>query len=182
MAPRGCCSQPAQAISVPPGSTGNRVGKSGLAWHSTQGEISLPDQRYASIFSRSEEVQPWCPLTERAYPPLQLLKGMHQFRLSCPKNMAAVQSSGCRECHSLSGSGWNWGNGCVRHEQVAYLLTLVVELSEEADRLRNIRVGERVWHTEAQCDLLQIRRGTGTGTTKTSESKDLASSPLPGSR
>ena len=52
---------------------------------------------------------------------------------------AAVQVSGCGECLALSllqeGS---WDTTCVRCEQVEDLLSLVVELKEEVERLRSI--------------------------------------------
>ena len=52
----------------------------------------------------------------------------------------AVQVSGCRECLALSllqeGSQ---DTTCVRYEQVEDLLSLVVELKGEAERLRGIR-------------------------------------------
>ena len=53
---------------------------------------------------------------------------------------AAVQVSGCGECPALSllqeGSR---DTACVRCEQVRDLLSLVLELKEEAERLRSIR-------------------------------------------
>jgi len=57
---------------------------------------------------------------------------------------AAIQVSGCRECHQLAleidGSG---ENSCVRCAQLDYLLGLVTDLRDEVDSLRNIRESER---------------------------------------
>ena len=63
-----------------------------------------------------------------------------------PRNVA-VQVSGCRECLGLllPGEGGR-GSTCVRCEQVDELLSLVVELKEEVERLRTIR--EREWETD----------------------------------
>ncbi|PKU47774.1 death-associated protein 1 [Limosa lapponica baueri] len=61
-----------------------------------------------------------------------------------PRKHVGVQASGCRECQGLAlameGSG---DNACVRCEQVNDLLSLVVELKEEVERLRTIRECER---------------------------------------
>ena len=56
-----------------------------------------------------------------------------------PRNVA-VQVSGFRECLSLllPGEG-SRDSTCVRCEQVDELLSLVVELKEEVERLRTIR-------------------------------------------
>ena len=56
-----------------------------------------------------------------------------------PRNVA-VQVSGCRECLGLllPGEGGR-GSTSVRCEQVDELLSLVVELKEEVERLRTIR-------------------------------------------
>jgi len=56
----------------------------------------------------------------------------------------AVQVSGCRERLSLALiSEDSRDNGCVRCNQVNDLLSLVAELKEEVERLRNIRECER---------------------------------------
>ena len=74
---------------------------------------------------------------------------------------AAVQVSGCRECLALSllqeGS---WDTTCVRCEQVEDLLSLVVELKEEVERLRSIwDCGKRIdrW----SCARLSLQEGCG---------------------
>mgnify|MGYP001853955397 FL=1 len=60
-----------------------------------------------------------------------------------PRNMA-VQVSGCRKCLRLLLLRKGGKDAtCVRCEQVDELLSLVVELREEADRLRTIRECER---------------------------------------
>ena len=70
-----------------------------------------------------------------------------------PRNVA-VQVSGCRECLSLLLPGENGRDAtCARCEQVDELLSLVVELSEEIERLRAIRECER--ETDWWCDSLQ---------------------------
>ena len=60
-----------------------------------------------------------------------------------PRNVA-VQVSGCRECLSLllSGEGGR-DSTSVKYEQVDKLLSLVVELKEEVERLRTIREREQ---------------------------------------
>ena len=56
----------------------------------------------------------------------------------------AVQVSGCRECQSLLLPREDGKDAtCVRCEQVDELLSLVVELREEVERLRTIRECER---------------------------------------
>ena len=60
-----------------------------------------------------------------------------------PRNMA-VQVSGCRKCLRLLLLRKGGKDAtCVRCEQVDELFSLVVELREEADRLRTIRECER---------------------------------------
>jgi len=60
-----------------------------------------------------------------------------------PRNVA-VQVSGCRECQSLLLPREDGKDAtCVRCEQVDELLSLVVELKEEVERLRTIRECER---------------------------------------
>jgi len=61
-----------------------------------------------------------------------------------PCKNAGVQVSGCRECLSLALVPVDSrDNCCVRCEQVNDLLSLVVELKEEVERLRSIRECER---------------------------------------
>ena len=69
-----------------------------------------------------------------------------------PRNVA-VQVSGCKECLSLllPGEGGR-DSTCVRCEQVDELLSLVVELKEEVQRLRTIRECER--ETDWWSDLM----------------------------
>ena len=69
----------------------------------------------------------------------------------------AVQVSGCRECLSLllPGEGGR-DSTCVRCEQVDELLSLVVELKEEVERLRTIRVCE--WEIDLWSDSLACQR------------------------
>lgn len=61
-----------------------------------------------------------------------------------PTQDAGVQVSGCTECQSLAlavlGEG---GSDCVHCDQVNYLLSLVVDLKEEVERLRTIKECER---------------------------------------
>ncbi|KAM6065610.1 olfactory receptor 14A16-like [Chlamydotis macqueenii] len=60
-----------------------------------------------------------------------------------PKN-AAVQVSGCRECLSLLLPGEDGKDAaCARCEQLYELLSLVVKLREDAERLRSIRECKR---------------------------------------
>ena len=71
-----------------------------------------------------------------------------------PRNVA-VQVSGCRECLGLllPGEGGR-GSTSVRCEQVDELLSLVVELKEEVERLRTIREREReidCWSDSLAC-------------------------------
>ena len=69
-----------------------------------------------------------------------------------PRNVT-VQVSGCRECLSLllPGEGGR-DSTCVRCEQVDELLSLVVELKEEVERLKTIRECER--ETDWWSDLM----------------------------
>jgi len=61
-----------------------------------------------------------------------------------PGKQAAVQVSGCSECHQLVlGTDNRKGNNCIRCDQVDYLLCLVAELREEVDRLQSIRETEK---------------------------------------
>jgi len=61
-----------------------------------------------------------------------------------PHKNAGVQVSGCRECLSLAlVPEDSRDNSCVRCEQVNDPLSLVAELKEEVERLRNIRECER---------------------------------------
>ena len=61
-----------------------------------------------------------------------------------PGKHAAVQVSGCSECYQLALETDNSkGNNCIRCNQVDYLLCLVAELREEADRLWSIREAEQ---------------------------------------
>ena len=65
-------------------------------------------------------------------------------QMELPRKHAAVQVPGCKECLSLSvlleGSS---DSTCVRCNQLDDLLSLVVELKEEVERLRSIRECER---------------------------------------
>ena len=61
-----------------------------------------------------------------------------------PRKHAAVQVLGCRECLSLSVlSEGSSDNNCVCCDQLDDLISLVVELREEVERLRSIRDCER---------------------------------------
>jgi len=61
-----------------------------------------------------------------------------------PGKHAAVQVSGCSECHHLAlGKDNSKGNNCISCDQVDYLLCLVAELGEEVDRLQIIREAEQ---------------------------------------
>jgi len=66
----------------------------------------------------------------------------------------AVQVSGCRECLSLAlvpeGSR---DNGCVRCDQINDLLSLVAELKEEVERLRECESEINWW----SCTLPSLR-------------------------
>ena len=77
-------------------------------------------------------------------------------REGLPRNVA-VQVSGCRECLSLllPGEGGR-DSTCVRCEQVDELLSLVVELKEEVERLRAIRECEQ--ETDWWSDSLACQR------------------------
>ena len=61
-----------------------------------------------------------------------------------PHKHTAVQASGCRECLSLALLlEDSRDNSCVQCDKVNDLLSLVAELKEEVERLRNIRECER---------------------------------------
>ena len=63
----------------------------------------------------------------------------------------AVQVSGCRECQSLLLPREDGKDAtCVRCKQVDELLSLVVELREEVERLRTIRECE--WEIDCWSD------------------------------
>lgn len=63
------------------------------------------------------------------------------------KKHAAIQVSSCSECQSLSPlTDGSSENSCVRCDQVDDLLSLMVELQEEVERLRNI------WEPEKEID------------------------------
>ena len=68
-----------------------------------------------------------------------------------PRNVA-VQVSGCRECQSLLLLREDGKDAtCVRCEQVDELLSLVVELREEVERLRTIRECEQIdWWSDSE--------------------------------
>jgi len=60
-----------------------------------------------------------------------------------PGKDAAVQISGCSECHQLALETDGRGeNSCVSCDQLDYLLVLVAELRDEVDGLRSIRERE----------------------------------------
>ena len=73
-----------------------------------------------------------------------------------PRNVAA-QVPSCKECLSLllPGEGGR-DSTCVRCEQVNELLSLVMELKEEVERLRAIRECE--WETDWWSDLLVCQK------------------------
>ena len=76
-------------------------------------------------------------------------------REGLPRNVA-VQVSGCRECQSLLLPREDGKDAtCVRCEQVDELLSLVVELREEVERLRSIRECE--WEIDWWSDSLRER-------------------------
>ena len=61
-----------------------------------------------------------------------------------PKQGASAQVSGCSECQSLAFAVLGEGDStCVRCEQLNDLLSLVVDLKEEVERLRSIKECER---------------------------------------
>ena len=61
-----------------------------------------------------------------------------------PKQDASAQVSGCSECQSLAFAVLGEGDGsCVRCDQLNDLLSLVVDLKVEAERLRSIKECER---------------------------------------
>ena len=61
-----------------------------------------------------------------------------------PKQDASVQVSGCSECQSLTFAALGEGDStCVRCDQLNDLLSLVVDLKEEVERLRSIKECER---------------------------------------
>ena len=60
------------------------------------------------------------------------------------KQHASVQVYGCSECHSLAFAVLGEGDStCVRCDQVNDLLSLVVDLEEEVERLRSIKECEK---------------------------------------
>jgi len=64
-------------------------------------------------------------------------------QIEVPQKHTAVQVSGCRECLSLAlVPEDSRDNSCVRCDQVVDL-SLVAELKEEVERLRNVRESER---------------------------------------
>ena len=61
-----------------------------------------------------------------------------------PKQDGSVQVSGCSECQSLAFAVLGEGDStCVRCDQLNDLLSLVVGLKEEVERLRSIRECEK---------------------------------------
>lgn len=66
------------------------------------------------------------------------------IQTGAPHKHMGIQATGCRECQSLvlamEGSG---DNSCVRFKQVNDLLSLVIKLKDEVERLRSIRECER---------------------------------------
>ena len=61
-----------------------------------------------------------------------------------PKQHPSVQISGCSECQSLAFAVLGEGDStCVRCDQLNDLLSLVVDLKEEVERLRSIKECER---------------------------------------
>ena len=60
------------------------------------------------------------------------------------KQHVSVQVSGCSECQSLTFAVLGEGDStCVRRNQLNDLLSLVVDLKEEVERLRSIKECER---------------------------------------
>ena len=70
---------------------------------------------------------------------------------SLPRNVA-VQVSSCRVSEPTAAGEGGRDSTCVRCEQVDELLSLVVELNEDVERLRAIRECE--WEIEWWSDLL----------------------------
>lgn len=64
-----------------------------------------------------------------------------------PQKHAAVQVGGCRECLSLAlAPEGRRDDTCAQWDQVDDLLSLVADLREEVERLKNIRGSDRKTH------------------------------------
>jgi len=94
-----------------------------------------------------------------------------------PGKDTAAQVSGCRECHQLAlemdGSG---EDSCVRYDQLDYLLGLVAELRDKADRLKGISESEQDidWWNHA---LTSPKPEQGQPPEKAHDQRDPVSSP-----
>ena len=109
----------------------------------TQTEVPCSPERKAEA-KRTVETQTEAP---HMYVRKAVAKKHEATQTEIPKQDAGVQFSGCRECQSLAlpafsalGEG---GSNCVRCDQVNYLLSLMVDLKDEVERLRSIKECER---------------------------------------
>jgi len=74
-----------------------------------------------------------------------------------PKQDASAQVSGCSECQSLAFAVLGDGDStCVRCDQLNDLLSLMVDLKEEVEKLRSLRECER--ETDWYCQTLPAPR------------------------
>ena len=109
----------------------------------TQTEVPCSPKRKA-VAKRTVETQTEAP---HMYVRKAVAKKNEDTQTEIPKQDAGVQFSGCRERQSLAlpafsalGEG---GSNCVRCDQVNYLLSLMVDLKDEVERLRSVKECER---------------------------------------
>jgi len=112
----------------------SRASREGRAPCHIQRKGSLKRSLNMALVSQHTQVQSWLPQGNKL-----LLKGMWELRLKSWMHHAAVWFPGCRECLALSmlqeGSRYTT---CAQCEQVDDLLSMVVKLKEEVERLRSI--------------------------------------------
>ena len=79
-----------------------------------------------------------------------------ETQTEAPTQDASIQVTGCHKCHSLAFAVLGDGGGtCIRCDQLNDLLSLVVDLMEEVERLRTIKECEE---TDQWCQSLLALR------------------------
>lgn len=106
----------------------------------TQTEVPCTPRRKAAA-KKNVEIQTEIPCTHERK---AAAKKNVETRTEVPEQHASAQVSDCSECQSLAfivlGEG---DNTCVRCNRLNDLLSLVVDLKEEVERMRSIKECER---------------------------------------
>lgn len=97
--------------------------------------------RPKAIASKNVEMQPEVPCTQKRR---ASAKKNVQILTEIPLQHASAQVCGCRECQGLAFAMQGDGDSaCVRCKVLNNILSLVVDLKEEVERLSSIRECER---------------------------------------